>query len=440
MYRRFFTFILCVLIIVVFLYAISLTDAKYGILAFINGCICSYALFSHNRQPFSVHKMNLLFILFFFVLANASQYASNTVVSSLSVRLTPEHYQAFQLLLFFVICTYLFIYEFFFKRLRPLSIAGFKERKANTVLLIGISVLAAVLVLLHYRHNLTLLLFRGVEGVYHSTDNDVNVAGSLLFSKVLRPIPFACLIWSIVYKCPKKVIAVLFVLMLVCLFPTSLARYAIVLYWLPVALLLFPPLYRRHLFVSLMLVGLLFVFPFLGNFRYFSGDVSFEFSFDYLNTMNYDASQEFMILMDYHYVTYGKQLLGALLFFVPRAIWPGKPIGSGATLASLQPGAWPNISMPFIGEGYFNFGFVGVFLFTIILAMIASLADKTFWGAPDLNHRKSFGPFYFVLVGGAIFFMRGDLMSSFSFLFAAVVDLWLVRYVAFKKKSVALVK
>lgn len=435
MYKRFLTFFICVLIIVVLLFFIQLSDVKYELLVFVNGCICSYALFSHNRQPFSVHKMNLLFILFFFILANASQYASNTIVSSLDVHLTPENYQAFQFLLLFVILTYLLVYEFFFRRLKPLSIAGFRDRRANALLLIGISVLATVLVLLHYRHNLTLLLFRGVQGVYHSTDNDVNVAGSLLFSKVLRPIPFACMIWSIVYKCPKKVSLILFVLMLVCLFPTSLARYAIVLYWLPLALLLFPQLYRRHLFVSLMLVGLLFVFPFLGNFRYFSGDISFEFSLDYLNTMNFDASQEFMILMNYHFVTYGKQLLGALLFFIPRAIWHGKPVGSGATLASLQPGAWANISMPFIGEGYINFGVIGVFMFTIVLAVLASLADKTFWGAADLNHRKSFGPFYFVLVGGAVFFMRGDLMSSFSFIVAALIDLWLVRYVAFRRRA-----
>lgn len=433
MYKRIFTLLLGVLLISFFLYSIGLHDRQYLIFAFINGCICWYALFSHDQQPFSVHKMNLLFILFFFIFANASQYASGSLASTIYVPLSPREYRSFQVLLLLIIISYLLFYELFLWRAKPLSFVSFRDRQANVVLLFFFALTATLLVLYHFRSNLPMLFVRGVEGVYRDASNDTSVASSLLFSKILRPIPFACLIWSIVYNCSKWVKTSLFVLMLFSLFPTSLARYAVVLYWLPVALLLFPQLYRRNLLVSLFMIGLLFVFPFLGNFRYYSGSLSFGFSFDYLNTLNYDASQEFMILMGYDLVTYGKQLLGALLFFIPRSFWPGKPIGSGATLASMQPGAWTNISMPFIAEGYINFGMIGIFIFTIVLALLAALSDKTYWHAPDLNHRKSFGPFYFILVGVAIFFMRGDLMSSFSFLVAAIADLWIVRAIAFKK-------
>ena len=433
MFKRIFTLFLGVFIIGLFLFSLKLYDHRYMVLAFINGCICWYGLFSHDQQPFSVHKMNLIFILFFFVLANASQYASDTLVSTLYVLLSPRDYLSFQVLVLFIICLYILMYELLFKRVRPLSFAGFRDRQADVLFLIIISFVATLIVLYHYRNNLPLLFVRGVEGVYHDASDDTNVASSLLFSKLLRPIPFACLIWSLVYKCSRRVKMALFSMTLISMFPTSLARYAMVLYWLPVALLLFPQLYRRNFLVSLFIFGLLFVFPFLGNFRYYSGALSFRFSFDYLNTLNYDASQEFMILMNYDLVTYGKQLLGAMFFFIPRSFWPGKPIGSGATLASLQPGAWTNISMPFIAEGYINFGVVGIFIFTIVLALLAALCDKTYWYAPDLNHRKSFAPFYFVLVGISIFFMRGDLMSSFSFLVAAMADLWIVRAVAFNK-------
>ena len=84
--------------------------------------------------------------------------------------------------------------------------------------------------------------------------------------------------------------------------------------------------------------------------------------------MNFDASQEFMIAMKWQTITWGYQLLGALFFFVPRAIWATKPIGSGAMLASHQPRAFTNIAMPYWGEGYMNFGILGVVIFTIILA------------------------------------------------------------------------
>lgn len=433
MFKRLFTLFLGVFIIGFFLFAIKLHDHRFMILSFINGCVCWYALFTHDQQPFSIHKMNLIFILFFFVLANASQYASDSLVSTLYVLLSPNDYNSFQFILLFIIGIYILTYEALFRRIRPLSFAGFRDRQPYVFFLLAISFFATLLVLYHFRNSLPLLFVRGIEGVYHEASNDTNVASSLLFSKILRPIPFACLIWSLVYKCSRRVTTTLFILMLFSMFPTSLARYAMVLYWLPVALLLFPQLYRRNLLVSLFIVGLLFVFPFLGNFRYYSGALSFGFSFDYLNTLNYDASQEFMILMKYDLITYGKQLLGALLFFVPRSFWPGKPIGSGATLAGLQPGAWTNISMPFIAEGYINFGMVGIFIFTIVLALLAALFDKAYWYARDTNHKKSFAPFYFVIVGISVFFMRGDLMSSFSFLVAAVADLWIVRAIAFKK-------
>jgi hypothetical protein len=50
-------------------------------------------------------------------------------------------------------------------------------------------------------------------------------------------------------------------------------------------------------------------------------------------------------------ITYGRQLVGALLFFVPSSLWPNKPIGSGTLVAEnmlmTRYSFWyTNISMP----------------------------------------------------------------------------------------------
>ena len=108
MFKRIFTLFLGAFIIVFFLYSINLHDRQYLFFAFVNGCICWYALFTHDQQPFSIHKMNLVFLLFFFVLANASQYASDSLVSTLYVLLTPNDYYTFQVLLLSIICLYIF--------------------------------------------------------------------------------------------------------------------------------------------------------------------------------------------------------------------------------------------------------------------------------------------------------------------------------------------
>ena len=175
----------------------------------------------------------------------------------------------------------------------------------------------------------------------------------------------------------------------------------------------------------MMLVGLLVLFPFFDNFRYYNGSVSFGFNFNYLNTMNFDAGQNFMITMKFQLITFGRQLMGALLFFVPRKIWPTKPIGSGATLAAEQD-AFSNISMPYFGEGYINFGLLGIFLFTVFLAFITAYLDRNYWKSGDPRVKTWFTPYYLVFVGAALFIMRGDLMSSFAYTFATLFDVWIV--------------
>jgi len=80
-------------------------------------------------------------------------------------------------------------------------------------------------------------------------------------------------------------------------------------------------------------------------------------------------------------ITYGRQLVGALLFFVPRSIWPNKPVGSGHFVAEnmlmTRYSFWfTNISMPFPGEGYINFGILGIILFAFILALVSKITDN----------------------------------------------------------------
>jgi len=98
-----------------------------------------------------------------------------------------------------------------------------------------------------------------------------------------------------------------------------------------------------------------------------------------LRTLHYDAWSELLATVKYVQVyglTYGKQLLGVLFFFVPRSIWPDKPVGSGHLVAQnllmTQYDMWfTNLSNPLPSEGYINFGIIGVALFAIILGKVS---------------------------------------------------------------------
>lgn len=115
-------------------------------------------------------------------------------------------------------------------------------------------------------------------------------------------------------------------------------------------------------------------------------------------------------------ITYGRQLLGVLLFFVPRSMWPDKPIGSGATVAGEEELIFNNVSSSPIAEGLINFGWVGIVVFAIVLCWLFGVLDAAFWkakGGGEGTLTQVIYPFY---IGFAFFLMRGDLLSSTAFI------------------------
>ena len=218
--------------------------------------------------------------------------------------------------------------------------------------------------------------------------------------------------------------------MLIATFPFGMARNATIMYWLPVLIVTFHVFERKYVFVLSLFVGLLVLFPFLDNFRYFSGEISFSsVNLNYLNTMNFDASQEFMSVLKLNIITWGNQILGPLFFFIPRSVWPSKPIGSGALLGNTQY-VFNNISMPFFAEGYINFGFWGILLFVVITALLCARLDKWYW---DVEKSNSKNVFYLVFLGAIIFIMRGDLISAYAYTIGVLFSCYFTKKLILEK-------
>jgi len=257
-----------------------------------------------------------------------------------------------------------------------------------------------------------------------------SIAEELIFTKIIRSLPWACFVIGYISNKSKTILIVLFSLMLMTIFPTGLDRNATAMYWIPVVVLLFSKYIKRNRFVWFMLIALFIIFPFFDNFRHFNGEISLKFNLDYLDSMNFDASQLFMATIGTNTITYGSQLLGALCFFIPRAIWPTKPIGSGHFLVSSNDGWFTNVSMPFFSEGYINFGFIGIIIFISIIGSLCYYADKEYWKRP-ITIKSGY---YLILLGAIIFIMRGDLMSSFAFTIGIMLSYALVSWVTSSNK------
>lgn len=413
---------------------ISITDYILKILYIFNAELTVLFLFSHPRRPYSLQKMVNFFILFFFIIANAIQYSTNTITSSITIELLYDDYVRFQILVFIIVVLFNFSYGMYDTSNKCVAAKHDVDYSSQRVILL--SVLSLIIMLWSARNNILTFFVRGiVEELSNSSGGGEESQGYvsyLIMQKVVRAIPFSCAIIAMNSGFRKKDRLILLLLMLIALFPPGLPRNAIAMYWLPVLLISSKRLNKGNVFIFLMLFGLLVVFPFFDIFRRWNGSFEYEYSLDFLNDMNFDSSQEFMIAIKKNVITWGYQLLGAVLFFVPRAIWPSKPIGSGALMAE-DDGVFSNISMPFFGEGYVNFGFVGVVIFTIVLASICSKLDKKYWYNKDVFNR--YKPYYLLLVGAILFIMRGDLMSSLAYTLGTIASVYLTERLCIIKKE-----
>lgn len=413
-----------------FLMTINLSDSFFLLLSIINSTISIWCLFSDHERPYTIHKLVNLFILLFFVYANAIQYANGSIVSSLWLSFSKNEYQTFQIIVLFILLLFNLCYYITIKT--HVFAIKHNEYTVNQTALILVATAASLIVLRHYRANISELFIRGFEGEANIVLFE-NSSSSLLFEKFLRVFPIISFIIASLSNTSRSVKVYLFILAIITVFPTGLARNAIIMYWLPCILIYFHFLDRKNVFVVLLLIGILVLFPFMESFRRFNGQITTEFiSLNYLDTMSYDASQEFMAAIKMHAITYGKQLLGALLFFVPRRFWPTKPIGSGAFIAQSQ-FAFSNISMPFWGEGYVNFGWFGILLFTLLLSFFAARMDYVFWETKKNNIINVSSGYYYIILGAVLFIMRGDLMSSFAYLAGVLVAFSLITKVTTKK-------
>lgn len=193
-----------------------------------------------------------------------------------------------------------------------------------------------------------------------------------------------------------------------------------------------------HVFLILILTLIIF----FSLFSFFSGIESSQFNLfemileairnlnihSLLSSLHYDAWSNFMAAIKYseiESITYGRQLVGAVLFFVPRSFWPNKPVGSGHFVAEnmlmTRYSFWfTNISMPFPAEGYINFGILGIILFAFILALISKITDKWY----KYNDLRLFFSLYVCF--HMVFMLRGDLMSSFAYLVGNLLAIFFV--------------
>lgn len=393
---------------------------------------CCGSLFSSPHKPYSLFIIVHVFSLFFFGIAPILQY-NNMVTFWGAARLPETAYIQTSSTILAILVLYNIVYAEIYHRVKIPSIFLRMVKKLelkncllrnrlslqgkHVMLLLGTAVF--LLVFYSYDFSVVKLFFRGVlDDLAQGNSGDTGNALNLIMSNFIRPMSIALFLTAKYYDLrPRWLTRYLFVLMLLSVFPTGIPRFLAAALYMPVLFMLFPKVKRPNVFVLVLVLGLLVIFPLLDMFRYFDSNqnISITLNFDMFQEGHFDSYISFAQIIYYDMITYGRQLLGVFLFFVPRSIWHDKPIGSGAELAEQLNFGFTNISCNYFAEGYCNFGLVGVLLFVLVLAFFTAIIDKLYWKCTRYNAANYFNVIYLVLLGLLFFVLRGDLMSGFAF-------------------------
>jgi len=175
----------------------------------------------------------------------------------------------------------------------------------------------------------------------------------------------------------------------------------------------------------------LVLFPLLNVFRYDVYQKQSGLPEVFLDSTDFGAVTDIGLIVRYvdrHGHTDGKQLLGAALFAVPRAIWQDKAANTYALIAEDINFPYPNLDSPLWAEGYVDFGLAGVILLLGGLGFLAGRLEKEYLHrrCPSNSKIALISLLLPAMAAYAPIVLRGSLLQAMARLAVMVVCLLLV--------------
>lgn len=406
------------------------------------GSACLLRIMMAQRY-FSCDVMHWLYLFFFFYLSPTLQYTMN----SFTFGMQPLPLVLFRcnMMMLIWVTGYCAVYDMLvltsrgaLKTVHQKTNVRFLSRRMMSGLLVY-SLMVAVFMLSRGGVNVMLTKPAGeaVFGFY-------NQAVTLIVTFVLRHGVTFCAAYALLGFKEKKwgaawPIAAAVPLLISCS-PFGMPRFQAAAIYIGLTLIALPGLSLRPLYVYGFAVVFLIGFPFINNMRTLNLlelDIARALRdtitgmTDTLISAHFDGYV--MLVKAQHHVatyglTFGRQMLGALLFFIPRTWWPDKPVGTGYFIQQTLglESRFLNVSACMIEEGYINFGLFGILLFAGLMALLNRSLDTPPYGEKD---NSPFKKLVYPFLPPMIFFMvRGDMMSTFAYFSSyAVIGLVVLR-------------
>lgn len=386
----------------------------------INGIIgIGFLVRSSQRYAYSIEIAHWVFFILFFSLAPFLQYQSRSYPWSWTFDDSTIMMGNGLIFLWGIIVGFVCNRR---KLLKPSTSEYPRVAKSLLIVMLGISALVLVY----------MVSTIGLSDMLSRSTNDIEIESSAirqLVEKTCRAtVTFTCVTSILYYKRSRTGLALVVVSLAICVIacaPTGMPRYSAAAIWGCILIVSLDILNKKVLFPLMFFIALLVVFPAINVFKgvdYSSADIvgSLFSTLGSIPTIllevSYDTYSIMLRTIDYvntYGISFGYQLLGAILFFVPRSLWVDKPFGSGATVVAAQGQTVTNVACPLPGEGIINFGIAGFFLFAVLASFFIARCDQKYWCSTKRSLFLQI--FYPQLIFLFFFIMRGDLMSSLAY-------------------------
>ena len=350
--------------------------------------------------------------------------------------------------------TFFLSYIYFKKKRRINSLVLYENPiffKHSTIAILTILLMCTLVVCFNYEYVVTNIF----ESIYITNAKSESVSSLLLRKKFLFFLPMAGVVASISYLREKNRLSTNTIVIFICLLV-----FIIMLFFLkntftekrntlgPIYIALIYLFYPKLLdsnskFFLFLFLSMVVMFPLMSSLTHIDatldqiiekpkllyesflrfGTISGAFE-----SFHYDAFSNILATLEYveiNGISWGYQLLGVFLFFIPRSIWLSKPTSTGELigeyLMNTTPRNYSNLSNAIVSEGYINFGFFGVVLLAIILAYF--IVKFISWMISK-NYFKEFISFYFAV--HLLFLLRGDLTNGVSYFVGPLISIYFI--------------
>jgi oligosaccharide repeat unit polymerase len=378
-------------------------------------------------RRFNLGSSYSLFALFFFGVIPLFEYRFGITYNDASIPKDSSYITAAAFALLASVCFYFgyglkrgsTVYMDALQRMRFVSV---RHRQLSLWTTFFVLAALATFILFYYKFSPHAVMFRG-----YGEEQQQSAMGNSFVTYIARPLflNLVLMMMLAVMRRPRvsrMTIFVLFCSVVIFVSPVGIPRSLAGALYIPLLMMVFLPRhYSKYGVICVIIFAILFAAPLADVFRSInhteSVDLGENYNLAYIFSGHFDAFHNFAQVIELDYRSEGWQVVGILLFWVPRAIWSGKPQGTSFDFADFAGYEAHNISFSLPAEFYVDYGVGGIIFGMFVVGMIYRRVDL-FLSKPKrsgsvASYIFTIGHMELSILG--LYLVRGSVLSSFAY-------------------------